>query len=181
MASLPRNLGAATKLDESSAPVVFSPVDLSALVDRVVTRHRPIARASGVELNVAVPDPPLIVASDLTLFEQALSNLVDNAIRYNHPGGHAAVLLDRAGDGFVLSVTDDGPGVTDEELAQLTTRWFRGSEARTRRPDGKGLGLAIVTESVARIGLALTFHRPAAGGLRAEIHRPLQFPVRSVG
>jgi len=152
MASLLRNLGAATKLDESSAPVVLSPVDLSALVERVVARHRPIARASSVELNVAVPDPPLVAPSDHTLLEQALSNLVDNAIRYNHAGGHVAVLLDRADAGFVLSVTDDGPGVTDEELAQLTTRWFRGSEARTRRPDGKGLGLAIVTESIIASG-----------------------------
>jgi signal transduction histidine kinase len=171
MASLLRNPGAATTLDEATAPIASSPVDLSALVDRVVARHRPIARASGVELNVAVPDPALVVPSDHTLLEQALSNLVDNAIRYNHAGGHVAVLLDRAGDGFVLSVTDDGPGVTDAELAQLTTRWFRGSEARTRRPDGHGLGLAIVAESVKRLGLALTFHRPAEGGLRAEIRR----------
>ncbi len=143
MASLLRNLGAAITLEESHAAVVCSPVDLSALVERVVARHRPIARAVGVELNMAVPDPPLAASSDLTLLEQALGNLVDNAIRYNHAGGHVAVLLDRAGDGFVLSVTDDGPGVKDDELAQLTTRWFRGSDARTRRPDGKGLGLAI--------------------------------------
>jgi signal transduction histidine kinase len=142
-------------------------------VDRVVARHRPIARASGVELNVAVPDPALVVPSDHTLLEQALSNLVDNAIRYNHAGGHVAVLLDRAGDGFVLSVTDDGPGVTDAELAQLTTRWFRGSEARTRRPDGHGLGLAIVAESVKRLGLSLTFHRAGETGLRAEIRKRL--------
>lgn len=169
MASLLRNLGAATRLDESSAPVVLSPLDASALVERVVARHRPIARASGVELNVAVPDPPLVLASDDTLLEQALSNLVDNAIRYNHAGGHVAVLLDRAGDGFVLAVTDDGPGVSEAELSQLTTRWFRGSDARTRRPDGKGLGLAIVNESVRRLGLSLTFTRPAEGGLRAEV------------
>lgn len=170
MASLLRNLGAATRLDESSAPVVLSPIDASALVERVVARHRPIARASGVELNVAGPDPPLVLASDDTLLEQALSNLVDNAIRYNHAGGHVAVILDRVGDGFVLSVTDDGPGVSEEELSQLTARWFRGSDARTRRPDGKGLGLAIVTESVKRLGLTLTFTRPAEGGLRAEVH-----------
>ena len=176
MASLLRNLGAATKLDESSAPIVLSPVDLSALADRVVARHGPIARASDVELNIAVPDPPLVASSDHTLLEQALSNLVDNAIRYNASGGHVAVLLDRAGDGFVLSVTDDGPGVSDEELAQLTTRWFRGSDARTRRPDGKGLGLAIVAESVARLGLALTFQRAGERGLRAEIRTTARAP-----
>jgi len=85
---------------------------------------------------------------------------VDNAIRYNRPGGHVAVLLDHAPGGFVLSVTDDGPGVTDGELAQLTSRWFRGSDARTRRPDGHGLGLAIAAEACRRLGLSLTFTRP---------------------
>jgi len=171
MASLLRNLATATTLDEPNAPIVSSPVDLSALVERVVARHRPVARTAGVELNAAVPDPALVVPSDHTLLEQALSNLVDNAIRYNRAGGHVAVLLDRTGDGFVLSVTDDGPGVTDEELAQLTTRWFRGSEARTRRPDGHGLGLAITAEACRRLGLSLTFTRPAETGLRAEISR----------
>jgi two-component system, OmpR family, sensor histidine kinase BaeS len=169
MGSLLRNLGAATTLDGAAVDVALSSVDLSALVERVVARHRPIARASGVELNAAVPDPPLVFPSDPTLLDQALSNLVDNAVRYNHAGGHVAVLLDHADGGFVLSVTDDGPGVSDEELAQLTRRWFRGSEARTRRPDGKGLGLAIVSESVGRLGLALEFSRPVGGGLRADI------------
>lgn len=171
MASLLRNLGAATALDVPTAAVVPSPVDLSALVERVVVRHRPMARTAGVSLDVAAPDPPLVTRTDATLFEQALNNLVDNAIRYNHANGHVAVLLDRAGDDFVLSVTDDGPGVPDEERPQLTTRWFRGTAARTRRPDGKGLGLAIAAESLARLGLTLSFLKPPDGGLRAEIRR----------
>jgi two-component system sensor histidine kinase BaeS len=171
MASLLRNLGAATKLDESGVPLTLSPVDLSAAIEHVVARHRPIARALGVEINAAVPDPPLVVPSDYTLVEQALSNLVDNAIRYNHAGGHVAVVLEDSGEDFVLSVTDDGPGVAEEELARLTARWFRGSDARTRRPDGKGLGLAIAQECLGRLGLALDFRRPPDGGLRAEIRR----------
>jgi len=169
MGSLLRNLGAATTLDGAAREVTLSPVDFSALVERVVARHRPVARTAGVELNAAVPDPPLVSPSDPTLLDQALSNLVDNAVRYNRAGGHVAVLLDHTDRGFVLSVTDDGPGVSDEELAHLTNRWFRGSEARTRRPDGKGLGLAIVAESVGRLGLGLRFSRPDGGGLRADI------------
>jgi signal transduction histidine kinase len=172
MASLLRNLATATTLDSADAQAVLTPVDLSALVDRVVARHRPVARMSGVELNSAVPDPVLVVPSDHTLLEQTLSNLVDNAIRYNRPGGHVAVLLDRSSDGFVLSVTDDGPGVTDEELEQMTSRRFRGSEARTRRPDGHGLGLAIAAEAVERLGLSLTFRRrDGEPGLRSEIRQ----------
>jgi two-component system, OmpR family, sensor histidine kinase BaeS len=170
MASLLRNLATAATLDEANTRASIAPVDLSALVERVVARHQPVARMSGVELNAAVPDPPLVITSDHTLLEQTLSNLVDNAIRYNRAGGHVAVLLDHAAGGFVLSVTDDGPGVSDEELAQMTSRWFRGPEARTRRPDGHGLGLAIAAEAAARLGLSLTFTRPdGASGLCAEI------------
>lgn len=170
MASLLRNLAVATKLGDSSAPLALGPVSLSELVERVVVRHRPISRASNVELDYAVPGAPLVLHTDATLFEQVLSNLVDNAIRYNVAGGHVAVVLDSAAaNGFVLSVTDDGVGVSAEDLAHLTTRWFRGSEARTRRPDGKGLGLAIASQACERLGLTLTFNRPAAGGLSATI------------
>lgn len=78
-------------------------------------------------------------------------------MRYNRSDGLVAMVLDRdgTGDGFRLTVTDDGPGVAADELSQLTTQWFRSSEARTRRPDGKGLGLAIAAESVKRLGLRL--------------------------
>ncbi len=170
MASLLRNLAVASKLGDAGAPLGLGPVDLSSLVERVVGRHRPIARATRVELDYAVPDVTLIVQTDATLLEQALSNLVDNAVRYNVAGGHVAVVLDQVGaGGFVLSVTDDGVGVADEELAHMTKRWFRGSEARTRRPDGKGLGLAIAAEACERLGLSLTFGRPAAGGMTAAI------------
>ncbi len=170
MASLLRNLAVATKLGDTSAPLAVGPVDLSSLVERVIGRHRPIARASHVELDYAVPGVALVVLTDATLLEQAVSNLVDNAIRYNVVGGHAAVVLDSTGnDEFVLTVTDDGLGVSTKDLSNLTTRWFRGSDARTRRPDGKGLGLAIAAEACQRLGLTLTFSRPGEGGLTATI------------
>lgn len=169
MSSLLRNLATASKLQDGAESVAAVPVDLSALVTRVVTRHTPPARARGVALEYGVADPPICIDADPTLLEQALSNLVDNAVTYNHPGGHVAVVLDRGPSGFCLSVTDDGPGVPDQELSLLTDRWFRGSEARTRRPDGRGLGLAIAAESVKQLGLTLVFKVAEPNGLRAEI------------
>ncbi len=174
MGSLLRNLGAATHLDVAQAPLSVTRVDLGRLVEHVIARHRPVATALAVDLNGAVPGDPLEIDTDSTLLEQALNNLVDNAIRYNHAGGHVAVVLDESDRGFILSVTDDGPGVSDEELERLTARWFRGSDARTRRPDGKGLGLAIARESCARLGLRLALSRPPDGGLRAEIRGDCQ-------
>jgi signal transduction histidine kinase len=169
MGSLLQSLGIATKLDAGPDPVELKPVALNALVDRVVARHRPIARMLGVELNHAVPEATLSASSDVTLLEQALSNLVENAVRYNKPEGHVAVVLDRQGDRFTLTVADDGPGVPAADLARLTERRFRGEAARTRRPDGHGLGLSIAAEAVARVGATLSFHPSPEGGLTAEI------------
>jgi signal transduction histidine kinase len=123
----------------------------------------------GVELNHAVPEATLLASSDVTLLEQALSNLVENAVRYNSAGGHVAVVLDRQGNRFTLTVADDGPGVPTGDLARLTERRFRGETARTRRPDGHGLGLSIVAEAVARVGGGLSFQPSPEGGLTAEI------------
>jgi signal transduction histidine kinase len=169
MGSLLQSLGIATKLDAGPDPVELKPVALNALVDRVVARHRPIARMLGVELNHAVPEATLLASSDVTLLEQALSNLVENAVRYNSAGGHVAVVLDRQGNRFTLTVADDGPGVPAGDLARLTERRFRGETARTRRPDGHGLGLSIVAEAVARVGGGLSFQPSPEGGLTAEI------------
>lgn len=169
LSSLLRNLGTAARLDDPAALVETRAIDLNAVVERVVSRHRPLARAKGVELNYAVPERPVVADADLTLLEQAVSNLVDNAVQYNRTGGHVAVVLDRQDRGFSLTVTDDGPGVSEAELGSLTSRRFRGTEARSRRPDGQGIGLSIVAEAVDRLGFQLSFARPEGGGLVATI------------
>lgn len=169
LGSLIRNLNAATRLDASATPLAQHNVDLGALVERVVARHQPLARASGIELNSAIPEQPVIIQAEVTLLEQALSNLVDNAIRYNKPGGHVAAVLDVTSNAFSITVSDDGPGVDAADLARLTDRWYRSDEARTRRPDGQGLGLAIAAESIKRLGFALTFARSSEGGLEATV------------
>jgi len=169
LGSLIRNLNAATRLDAVNMPLERHPVDLGSLVERVVSRHGVVANARQIELNHAIPETTVTALAEVTLLEQALSNLVDNAIRHNLAGGHVAIVLDTAEQGFRITVTDDGPGVKAEDLARLTERWFRSDDARTRRPDGQGLGLAIAAESMKRLGYTLTFSRPADGGLRAEI------------
>ncbi len=169
LGSLIRNLNAATRLDAADTPIERHPVDLNALVERVAARHRMIAAASKIELNFAVPESPVVVSTEVTLLEQALSNLVDNAIRYGRPAGHVAIVLDARDAGFKLKVIDDGPGVSEADLPRLTARRFRSTEARTRRDDGQGLGLAIAVEALERLGYSLKFSRPADGGLAAEI------------
>jgi signal transduction histidine kinase len=170
LGALVHNLGAAAKLDSGPAHASVHPLDLCALVERVVARHRPVAEPRGVGLDYAVPETAVFIDADVTLIEQAIGNLVLNAIRHNAPNGHAAVVLKASeADGtFSLLVTDDGPGVSDEDLAHLGERGWRGP-AGDRHVDGRGLGLHIARSVAERHHMSLQFRTSEYGGLEAEL------------
>jgi signal transduction histidine kinase len=169
LASLVHNLGAAAKLDAGAQQVRLAPVNLNEIVDRVVARHWPVASPRAVEVEFAVPETPVWIDADVTLFEQAVSNVVGNAVRYNRPGGHVAVILDAPSAAeFSLRVVDDGPGVPDEQLARLTERAFRSDDARRRHPEGMGLGLDIARRVAAFHRISLAFKRSEYGGLEVD-------------
>jgi signal transduction histidine kinase len=122
-----------------------------------------------MELDVARPDGALMVRCQPTAAEQAITNLVENAVAYGDPGGHVAVVLEWRGDRFSLVVVDDGPGVLPAELPRLGERTFRSDEARQRDPNGSGLGLAITSEICQRCGWSLSFARNEPKGLEVRI------------
>jgi signal transduction histidine kinase len=174
MASLVHNLGAAARLGSGAAPNEARPFDLGRVVERVAGRHRPVADPLGIALEFAVPERPVVASGDELLVEQAVSNLVHNAVRHNREGGHVAVVLEAppGGKAFALRVTDDGPGVPAELLASLGDRGLRSDAARTRSPEGQGLGIAIARGVCDRHGFVLAFRRPEAGGFEAEVSGP---------
>lgn len=177
MASLIHNLAVAARLDAGEAGLQLSVVDLGALVERVAARHRPIARQAGVSLETAEPPDPLLVRADVTLLEQAVSNITYNAVRYNRRGGHVAVLVEAQGAGrFRLRVIDDGPGIPGSELSRLLERGQRGNEARTRAPEGQGLGLHITFRAAELHGFDLALRPSEAGGLEVELEGPTATP-----
>ncbi|WP_437753949.1 sensor histidine kinase [Sorangium sp. So ce1389] len=174
MASLLHNLATVARLDAAEAALQRSEVDLNALVLRVIGRHRPIARQAGVAIEGAVPAEPLVVQADVTLIEQAVSNVAYNAVRYNRPGGHVAVILEPAApDRFSLRVIDDGPGIDPAALSKLVARGARADEARTRAPEGQGLGLHIAYRAAELHGFRLTLRPSEHGGLEVELEGAL--------
>jgi len=117
-----------------------------------------------------VPERAFEANGDVTLLEQAVSNLVHNAIRYNHEGGHVAVTLEEGERGqFRLVVLDDGPGVAPEELERLVERRYRSDDARSRSLGGNGLGLAISLDVAKRHGFVLALQLEQPTGLRASL------------
>jgi signal transduction histidine kinase len=173
LGALTNNLRLACQLQEGWDPAAGNPlVDLGATIDRVVERTRYFAKNRGIALEAARPDVPVPVRCQPTAAEQAITNLVENAIAYGDPGGHVAVVLEARQDQFVLGVADDGPGVLPAELPRLGERTFRSDEARQRDPGGTGLGLAITQEICQRCGFSLSFERLSPRGLRVQVVGP---------
>ncbi|HLK39425.1 MAG TPA: HAMP domain-containing sensor histidine kinase [Polyangiaceae bacterium] len=171
LAALTSNLRLASEMREGYDPGASgSTVDLTETVERVVARARFFAKRKGIDIESAVPDAPTIARCDPVAAEQALSNVVENAITHGDRGGHVAVVLDAHRGAFALSVVDDGPGVPPAELPRLGERTFRSDEARQRDPRGSGLGLAITSEVCTRCGWQLGFDREEPRGLRVTLH-----------
>jgi two-component system sensor histidine kinase TctE len=99
-----------------------------------------------VDFGLIAPDTPVKVTGDERLIGEALSNLIDNALRYGKPSGRVSVIVEE-GPQPRLSVQDDGPGIPEEERVRIFERFYRLEGADG---DGCGLGLAIVDE-VARL------------------------------
>jgi signal transduction histidine kinase len=103
----------------------------------------------------------------MTLLQQAIGNLVDNAIAHSPAGGVVTVSLAVQGDKLCLTIQDQGPGLPADELGRLGERFYRVGATRP----GSGLGLSIVRRVVALHGGQIEFTSP--GGLCAMLHLPL--------
>ena len=104
------------------------------------------------------------------LLEEALANLLDNALRYTPAGGRITVMVAVDGDSVSLGVSDSGPGIPAAELPQATQRFFRASNSLGT---GSGLGLAIVASiAVRHQGRLELLAAPNEGGLWARITLP---------
>ena len=168
--ALTTNLRLACQLRDGWNPAEGSPtVDLGEAVERVVARARYFARNRGIALEAARPDVPVLASCHPTAAEQAITNLVENAVAYGDQEGHVAVVLETVGNEFTLTVADDGPGVPPAEIPRLGERTFRTDEARQRDPSGSGLGLAIASEICRRCAFQLKFEANEPRGLRVVI------------
>jgi len=138
-------------------------VDIADLVQHAVRRLRPIARAHRVRLDVDEDLPP--VSLDVTMAEQILLNLLENALRFAPPGSEIVVgahVLADGQDDVALSVADHGPGVPVEARSRIFEE-FQSAETRPDRT-GTGLGLAIVRALVVAHGGSVRYEDTPGGG-----------------
>jgi len=138
-----------SQLDARLPRARFEPVDLGEVVRRMAGLHAGefSTRSIGLHSDVALSGR---VQADADLLIQALSNLLDNALKYTPSGGTVTVRAVQTGQSARLAVTNTGGEIAPEDLPYIFERFYRGEKSRARSSGGAGIGLAIVKE-VARV------------------------------
>jgi two-component system sensor histidine kinase BaeS len=163
-----------TKLEGNQMSITIRPTDVSEVVSTTAEGFRPLARRSGIELAVHLPegDVPAVMA-DPDRLAQIVANLVENAFTFARSS--VTVRLSAAdppgGSGrTIISVDDDGPGIASGDLTRVFERFYQADHG-PNRPYGSGLGLAIVAELAAAMGAHVRAVSPVSpdGGSRFEV------------
>jgi signal transduction histidine kinase len=148
-------------------------VDLTAVANHALDEHEPPAAARGLQVEAALDHAE--VFGDARLISRLVSNLIDNAIRYNKSGGRVEVKLAATSAAATFTVTNTGPPVPPDQVERLLEPFQRAAPERTSGPHGLGLGLSIVAEIAAAHGAELDVRPRPEGGLTVAV----RFPERS--
>jgi signal transduction histidine kinase len=145
--------------------------DLAVIAAGVANTHQPTAATLGIRLDVV--GHTAAISGDAQLIERMISNLIHNAIHYNHPQGSVQVRTDTDTDRARLTVTNTGPLLAPTQIDRLLQPFQRTNTDRvTGEHDGLGLGLPIIQAIAAAHGAQLTLHPQDTGGLVATVTFP---------
>ena len=149
------------------------PVELGTVAEKVAHMLAPLAQANGVTLKTRIEPACALLATQDDLYQVAF-NLMENAIKYNQPGGRVDVAVRRLGGKASLVVCDTGVGIPAEDMPKIFDRFYRVDKARSRAAGGTGLGLSIARDT-ARLhgGDIKAGPNPAGQGTRFEAEFPI--------
>ncbi len=152
--------------DRKLEPVEFLPI-IRGCCDRLQTA------AERAEVTLTVTGEPLKILADPAQMEELVTNLCDNAIRYNRKGGKVWVRLYQEDHQAVLSIKDNGIGIPLEHQKRIFERFYRVDKSRSKETGGTGLGLAIVKHIAEQHGASLFLHSTLGEGTEIRVSFPL--------
>jgi two-component system phosphate regulon sensor histidine kinase PhoR len=132
------------QLESGSSSLQLSAIDLAQFFSGLVRDWKKKLAAKHLKAVVDVAKIVPIICADEARLREVFDNLLDNAVKYSSKSGEIRLEADRAGDQIALSVSDDGIGISQEDLPRIFERFYRADKARGRELGGTGLGLAIV-------------------------------------
>lgn len=164
---------------EAGVGLQLEMVPLREVLEKVVGSLQPAAAQKQIQLTLedASQTTPLVEA-DQALLQQALSNLVENAIKYTNPGGKVNVRTRMQDSNVIFEISDTGIGIAPVDQPRLFEKFFRGVQRDTRKQQGSGLGLAIVKSIVERHGGKVWVESQLGKGSTFSILIPIRQPPR---
>lgn len=162
------------KLDKSAMTLNISSININELLELILKRLKPIAQKKNIEL-LFESFRPVVAQIDEVKFTIAISNLVENAIKYNKDDGWVHVSLNADHQYFYVRVEDNGIGIPAEDQKMVFERFYRVDKARSRQTGGTGLGLAIVRNSVLMHHGAIRLHSEEDVGTTFTVRIPLNY------
>ena len=160
---------------EAELPATKEQFDLMAVIKEQIASRKTTLKERSIQVSVECPE--IQIQADRARLATALSNLIDNAIHYNKPGGQihisAEIRPERQNGGLNLSVADTGNGIPSEELHRIFERFYRVDKSRTRESGGTGLGLSIVKHAIESQGGTINVTSKIGMGSTFTIHLPI--------
>lgn len=164
------------KMDRTSPDLNIQPTDIKALLELILKRLKPIAEKKNIEV-VFESFRPVSAEVDGVKLTLAFSNLVENAIKYNHREGWVHVSLNADHQYFHVEVTDSGIGIPPEDVDNIFERFYRVDKSHSREMGGTGLGLAITRSAVVMHRGTIRVHSVEKEGTTFHVRIPLNYIV----
>lgn len=162
------------RTDGERAVLNIETVDINELMEVVLKRLKPIALKNNIEI-IFESMRPVTASIDRVKFIIVLTNIIENAIKYNHPEGWVKITLNADHKFFYVDVSDSGIGIPEECKDQVFERFYRVDKARSRETGGTGLGLAITKNIVLLHKGTIKFYSKENEGTTFNIRIPLNY------
>jgi signal transduction histidine kinase len=171
MSKLTTDLLYLAQLDYSDAKMTFSDFDLSKTVENVIMAMEAVIFENNILLEYDV-EPHLSIHGNSEQIRQAVMILVDNAIKYVNSKGMVSIVLKKNNNNIILSVTNTGEGIPEEQIGKIFDRFYRTDKSRSRKIGGYGLGLAIAKSIIEQHRGKISAKNISNGGTVFSIELP---------
>ena len=172
MSAIINDLLTLVKLDQKEIPLNFAETDLNKVMEDIIKRMTPLAAAKQIQIHYSKEKEVLAEADEMKL-TLAISNLVDNAIKYTPEGGNVTVVLDADHQNAFITVTDTGIGIPEDEINRIFERFYRVDKTRDRETGGTGLGLSITYATVMMHNGSIKVNSKEEEGTSIQMRIPL--------
>lgn len=164
MGELVQNLLTVSRIETATLSQKKSEISLLDLIEKVVSRLEPFARASNVKINFTFEKDLPKVFADADQIKQVVENLLDNAVRYIKESGQVEISLSKKNKSLYFEIKDNGVGIPKEDQKYIFQKFFRSGNALKYQTQGSGLGLYIVKSIVEKAGGKIGFESQEGKG-----------------